>query len=139
MFTSEVTKLNKVVFPEFNNERIYMQKFYKQKGLPSNLEHWQENFLKKLLIIFILFATLLFLVGCDKPQKVQIATYTQQSPVDPIDLNLSLKKVLDREKIAEDASKSLVDRISSHSIKKHVPTYSCTTYYNGNDSIDICK
>ena len=43
MFTSQVTKLNKVVFPEFNNERIYMQKFYKQKGLPNHLKHWQPT------------------------------------------------------------------------------------------------
>lgn len=40
MFKSEVTKLNKVVFPEFNNERIYMQKFYKNEGLPKHLRHW---------------------------------------------------------------------------------------------------
>lgn len=43
MFKSEVTKLNKVVFPEFNNERIYMQKFYKNEGLPKHLRHWQPT------------------------------------------------------------------------------------------------
>lgn len=95
--------------------------------------------MRKLVVITGLISVLL-LTGCDKPQKVQIATYTQQSPVDPVDLNLLLKKeVLDREKIEEDVSKHL-DRIDSH-LKhlKYVPTYSCTTYYNGNDSIDICK
>lgn len=43
MFKSEVTKLNKVVFPEFKNERIYMQKFYKDQGLPKHLKHWQPT------------------------------------------------------------------------------------------------
>lgn len=92
--------------------------------------------MKNLLVIFGL-TSVLFLTACDNPQEVQIATYTQQSPVAPIDLNLLLKKeALDREKFVEDVSKTL-NNIAAYNVK--VPTYRCTTYYNGNDSIDICN
>lgn len=43
MYTSEVQKLNSVTFPEFTGERVYMEKFYKQDGLPKHLSRWQKT------------------------------------------------------------------------------------------------
>lgn len=43
MYLSEVQKLNTVSFPEFTGERVYMEKFYKQDGLPNHLSRWQPT------------------------------------------------------------------------------------------------
>lgn len=43
MNTSQLTKGNHVTFPQFTGERVYMQKFYKETGLPTHLNHWQET------------------------------------------------------------------------------------------------
>lgn len=43
MFTSAVKELNPVSFPDFTGERIYMQKFYKEEGLPKHLSRWQQT------------------------------------------------------------------------------------------------
>ena len=43
MYVSEVQPLNSVTFPEFTGERVYMEKFYKQDGLPSHLSRWQNT------------------------------------------------------------------------------------------------
>ena len=43
MFTSAVKELNPVCFPDFTGERIYMQKFYKEEGLPKHLSRWQPT------------------------------------------------------------------------------------------------
>ncbi len=43
MNLSYVEQRNNVVFPSFNNERVYMLPFYKKNGLPSNLKHWQKT------------------------------------------------------------------------------------------------
>ena len=42
MFNSTCIQNNTgVTFPEFTGERVYMQKFFKRTGLPSNLSRWQ--------------------------------------------------------------------------------------------------
>lgn len=43
MYTSHVQKLNTVTFPEFTGERVYMEKFFKQDGLPDHLSRWQPT------------------------------------------------------------------------------------------------
>lgn len=43
MFTSQVTNVGSVNFPKFVPERIYMQKFYKESGLPKQYKHWQNT------------------------------------------------------------------------------------------------
>ena len=51
MYKSKVKELNKVDFPEFIGERVYMQKFFKDEGLPSHLERWQKTVDQMLLNI----------------------------------------------------------------------------------------
>ena len=44
MFNSTCIQNNTgVTFPEFTGERVYMQKFFKRTGLPSNLSRWQDT------------------------------------------------------------------------------------------------
>lgn len=43
MFTSKCELLGDVTFPEFTGERIYMKKFYKNKGLPNEYKRWQPT------------------------------------------------------------------------------------------------
>lgn len=43
MYTSSVKELSPVTFPEFTGERVYMQKFYKETGLPKHLRRWQQT------------------------------------------------------------------------------------------------
>ena len=44
MFNSTCIQNNTgVTFPEFTGERVYMQKFFKRTGLPSNLSRWQAT------------------------------------------------------------------------------------------------
>ena len=40
---SSITKLNDVTFPEYTGERVYMTKFTKASGLPSQLKRWQST------------------------------------------------------------------------------------------------
>lgn len=40
---SYVEQREKVRFPDFNNEKVYMLPFYKKDGLPNNLRHWQKT------------------------------------------------------------------------------------------------
>jgi hypothetical protein len=40
---STVERRNRVVFPEFTGERIYMREFRQIDGLPRGLERWQET------------------------------------------------------------------------------------------------
>lgn len=40
---SSITQLNKITFPEFRHERVYMTRFTKQSGLPSHLSRWQTT------------------------------------------------------------------------------------------------
>lgn len=43
MFKSTCEALGAVSFPEFTGERIYMEKFFKDKGLPEHLKRWQPT------------------------------------------------------------------------------------------------
>lgn len=44
MYRSVMTSNNtQVFFPEFKAERIYMQKFHKEEGLPEYLRRWQDT------------------------------------------------------------------------------------------------
>lgn len=43
MYISNVKKLNTVTFPEYTGERVYMEKFYKEQGLPKSLSRWQPT------------------------------------------------------------------------------------------------
>ena len=43
MYQSTAQKLNSVTFPEYQGERVYMEKFYKKEGLPSSLSRWQKT------------------------------------------------------------------------------------------------
>lgn len=40
---SEVQVVGNVVFPDFTGERVYMRKFNKSSGLPSDLKRWQNT------------------------------------------------------------------------------------------------
>lgn len=43
MYQSIVQERGAVGFAPFNAERIYMRKFYKDKGLPEDIVHWQPT------------------------------------------------------------------------------------------------
>jgi len=43
MYQSIVQKRGQVQFPEFMAERVYMQKFFKNEGLPEALKRWQPT------------------------------------------------------------------------------------------------
>jgi hypothetical protein len=43
MYQSIVQKRGEVQFPEFMAERVYMQKFFKNEGLPESLKRWQPT------------------------------------------------------------------------------------------------
>lgn len=42
-YQSIITEGNSVVFPEFVPERVYMEEFFKEEGLPSYLSKWQST------------------------------------------------------------------------------------------------
>lgn len=43
MYNSSVENVGLVTFPKFKPERIYMQKFFKNSGLPKKYSHWQDT------------------------------------------------------------------------------------------------
>lgn len=43
MFTSQLHTGGSVSFPSFMGERVYMEKFHKEEGLPKHLRRWQDT------------------------------------------------------------------------------------------------